>query len=26
LFFGDMTPEEWQVTCSQLGISDLALT
>jgi len=26
LFFGDMTPEEWQVTCNQLEISDLALT
>ena len=26
LFFGDMTPEEWQVTCDRLEISDLALT
>ncbi len=26
LLYKEMTPEEWQGTCSQLGISDLALT
>ncbi len=26
LLFKEMTPEEWQGTCGQLGVSDLALT